>query len=84
MRIPPLLSDRPVREEPNGLYLPLTGLAGRWIDVLLSNDPVSMTPSFALAFVTADGRLGPLLPEVAQAELLEWEAVTSVVYDPET
>ncbi|MBE7201090.1 MAG: glycosyltransferase, partial [Parafilimonas terrae] len=64
--MPPLLSDRPVREEPNGLCVPLAGLAGRWIDLLLSTDPAAGLAGFALTFVAVDGRPGPLLPEAAQ------------------
>jgi GT2 family glycosyltransferase len=56
-------ADLPLREGPDALHLALAGLPGRWVDLRLTDDPAGAGPGFALAFVGAEGRPGPLLAE---------------------
>jgi GT2 family glycosyltransferase len=56
----------PVRAAADGMRIELPGLAGRWLEITLSNDPtegLDTVPS--MAFVGPEGRLGPLLPQEA-------------------
>ncbi len=56
----------PVRAAADGMRIELPGLAGRWLEITLSNDPtegLDTVPS--MAFVGPEGRPGPLLPQEA-------------------
>ena len=56
----------PVRAAADGMRIELPGLAGRWLEITLSNDPtegLDTVPS--MAFVGLEGRPGPLLPQEA-------------------
>ncbi|GJD34385.1 glycosyltransferase family 2 protein [Methylobacterium aerolatum] len=61
-----VLPDRSLRQEADGLHLDLSGLGGRWIDLILSTDPALAVPGFALSFLDAEGRPGALLAEEAR------------------
>ncbi|MCJ2060944.1 glycosyltransferase family 2 protein [Methylobacterium sp. J-048] len=56
----------PVRAAADGLRIDLPGLAGRWLEITLSNDPMEGLDTVpAMAFAGPEGRPGPLLPQEA-------------------
>ena len=58
----------PVRAAPDGLRVDLPGLAGRWVEITLFNDPADGRDADPdLSLVGPDGRPGALLPQEARA-----------------
>ena len=53
----------PARAASDGLRVALPGLAGRWVEITLSNDPAEGRDTVPdISFVGPDGRPGPVLP----------------------
>ncbi|WP_267425030.1 glycosyltransferase family 2 protein [Methylobacterium sp. GC_Met_2] len=51
----------------DGLRVALPGLAGRWVEIILANDPAEGRDTVPdISFVGADGRPGSLLPQEAR------------------
>ncbi|MCJ2072878.1 glycosyltransferase family 2 protein [Methylobacterium sp. J-030] len=57
----------PARAAADGLRVGLPGLAGRWVEIVLANDPAEGRDTVPdISFVGADGRPGSLLPQEAR------------------
>ncbi|MCJ2086073.1 glycosyltransferase family 2 protein [Methylobacterium sp. E-005] len=57
----------PVRAAADGLRVALPGLAGRWVEIVLANDPAQGRDTVPdISFVGPDGRPGSLLPQEAR------------------
>ncbi len=57
----------PARAGADGLRVALPDLAGRWVEIILSNDPAEARDTLPdISFVGPDGRPGTLLPQEAR------------------
>ena len=59
--------DLAARAASDGLRVALPGLAGRWVEIILSNDPAEARDTLPdISFVGPDGRPGTVLPQEAR------------------
>ena len=59
--------DLAARAASDGLRVALPGLAGRWVEIVLSNDPAEGRDTLPdISFVGPDGRPGTVLPQEAR------------------